>query len=68
MYEEKVRDWKDKPLHGVFVRDTEEISAEESWKWLRNGYLKKETEGIDLRGARTGPENQLSQVPHRQDK
>ena len=46
VYEEKVRDWKDKPLHGVFVRDTKEIAPEESWKWLRNGYLKKETERL----------------------
>ena len=44
LYERKVRDWKDKPLHGAFVRDGEEIAVE-SWRWLRNGYLKKETEG-----------------------
>ena len=46
VYEEKVRDGKDKPLHGVFVRDTKEIAGEESWKWLHNGHLKKETEGL----------------------
>ena len=28
----KVRDWKDKPLHGAFVRDIEETAVEESWR------------------------------------
>ena len=46
LYEMKVRDWKNKPLHGAFVRDIEETPIEESWRWLRNGYLKKETEGM----------------------
>ena len=30
----------------MFVRDIQETAVEESWKWLRNGYLKKETEGM----------------------
>ena len=46
MCETKVRDWKDKLLHGAFVRDIEETAVEESWRWLRNGYLKKGTEGM----------------------
>ena len=46
MYERKVRDWKDKPLHGAFVRDIEETAVKESWRRLRNGYLKIETEGM----------------------
>ena len=46
LYETKVRDWKGKPLHGAFLRDVEGSAVEESWRWLRNGYLKKETEGM----------------------
>ena len=46
LYESKVGDWKDKPLQGAFVTDIEEIAVEESCRWLRNGYLKKETEGM----------------------
>jgi len=30
-------------LHGAFFRDIEEIAVHESWRWLWNGYLKKET-------------------------
>ena len=39
---EKVRDWKQKRLHGEYV------AWEESWRWHRNGFLKKETEGFIL--------------------
>ena len=39
--------WKDKPLHGQYPTksDTLEIS---SWEWLKNGWMKKETEGLLL--------------------
>jgi len=30
LYELKLRDWKDKPLHGAFVKDIEGIAVEES--------------------------------------
>ena len=45
--EEKVRDWKEKALHGEFVRQTADVAGEDSWRWLRNGFL-KETEGLIL--------------------
>ena len=38
--------WKNKPLHGQFLRQTEEIRDDVTWDWLRNGDLKKETEGM----------------------
>ena len=43
---EKDISWKDKPLHGKFYQEVSEIADIESWRWLRNGYLKKETEGM----------------------
>ena len=47
--EEKIRDWKEKALHGEFVRQTADVVAgEDSRRWLRNGFLKKETEGLIL--------------------
>ena len=47
--EEKVRNWKEKALHGEFVWQTSEVAGEESWRWLyRNGFLKKGTEGLIL--------------------
>eukprot|EP00112_Aurelia_sp_Birch-Aquarium-sp1_P014487 Seg3131.2 transcript_id=Seg3131.2/GoldUCD/mRNA.D3Y31 product="hypothetical protein" protein_id=Seg3131.2/GoldUCD/D3Y31 len=41
--EEKIRDWKEKALHGEFVRQTADVAGDDSWRWLRNGYLEKET-------------------------
>ena len=47
-HEEKIRNWKEKDLHGEFVRQTADVAGEDSWRWLRNGFLKKETEGLIL--------------------
>ena len=46
--EENVRNWKEKALHGEFVQQTSDIDGEDSWRWLRNGVLKKDTEGLIL--------------------
>ena len=46
--EEKVKNWKEKALHGEFVQQISGEAGEESWRWLRNGFLKKETEGLIL--------------------
>ena len=35
-----------KPLHGQFERDTKELKVDESWNWLKNGFLKRETESL----------------------
>ena len=38
-----------KKLHPVFYKETTDVRDEEnSWNWLKNGYLKKETEGTIL--------------------
>ena len=44
--EERHKQWKEKQLHGKFKRETEEIINDETWGWIRKGYLKKETEGF----------------------
>ena len=46
--DEKVKKWKEKTLHGAFVQQISDEAGEESWRWLRNGFLKKETEGLIL--------------------
>ena len=46
--EENHNKWKTKPLHGQYMRDIEGKTDEDSWRWLRNGYLKPETEGMIL--------------------
>ena len=40
------QEWKEKPLHGQFVRETEDQSNEETWRWLKQGSLKRETEAL----------------------
>ena len=34
-HEEKIRNWKEKDLHGEFVRQTADVAGEDSWRWLR---------------------------------
>ena len=43
--EKRRNQYKEKPLHGQYVRSTEEIRDHKSWNWLKRGTLKKETEG-----------------------
>ena len=31
---------------GKFIREAEEIRSEETWGWIKKGYLEKETEGL----------------------
>jgi len=38
--------WMTKPLHGQFLRQTQQIADVKSWAWLTTGELKKETEGF----------------------
>ena len=44
--EERHQRYLAKPLHGQFFRSTEKDRDDKSWLWLRNGKLKKETEGV----------------------
>ncbi|XP_037776983.1 uncharacterized protein LOC119573955 [Penaeus monodon] len=39
--EEKIRNWKEKDLHGEFVRQTADVAGEDSWIWLRNVFFEK---------------------------
>ena len=38
--------WRNRPLNGHFLRQTEEIRDDAAWDWLRKGNLKKATEGM----------------------
>ena len=47
MRNQRLDSWKQKALHGQYIRDTEElVSKEDTAGWLRCGRLKKETEGL----------------------
>ena len=37
---------EEKQLHGYFNRQTQEISHQKIWTWLRKGNLKRETESL----------------------
>ena len=37
--------WQNKPMHGQFLRQTEDLSSNDTWQWLQRMELKKETEG-----------------------
>ena len=43
---ERQEKWKEKQMHGQFIRQTKDIADEKSWAWLRNGTLKRETESL----------------------
>ena len=44
--EERNENWKEKTLLGEYIKQTEEVIDENSLRWLKNGQLKKETEGL----------------------
>lgn len=43
---ERMEGVRSKNLHGQFLMEIDEIATENSWSWLRTGYLKKEPEGL----------------------
>ena len=38
--------WKEKALHGQFLRKTERMQVQRRWQWLKVGELKQETESF----------------------
>ena len=45
---ERKESWKEKALHGQFLRQTDEIAGDARWLWLKHGNLKRETESLIL--------------------
>ena len=43
---ERKTKWKEKTLHGQFLRQTEELADKDQWAWLTDGTLKRETESL----------------------
>ena len=39
--EEKTSQWLEKPLCGRFLKDTEKVSTERTWQWLKGDILRK---------------------------
>ena len=48
-FENKLNNWKNKPLHGQHLRNIDgKHDHNSTWAWLKPGTLKKETEGLIL--------------------
>ena len=44
--ERRMHDWKQKPMHGQFLRQTDEMINNKTWAWLTRGELKKGMESL----------------------
>ena len=44
--EKRLQNWKEKALHGQYLRQTKEVRSGQSWVWLQNGDLKRERESL----------------------
>ena len=42
----RMEGWKNKSMHGQFLRETKDLASSDTWQWLQRGELKKETEGM----------------------
>ena len=58
--------FKAKALHGQFMKNTEQVRGEGTWKWLKRGNLKKETEGTLM--AAQDQAIRTNAIKHRIDK
>ena len=44
--EKRLEDWKKKVLHGQYLRQTKGVRSDQSWAWLPNGDLNRETKSL----------------------
>ena len=44
--ETKEAEWKEKALHGQYTKIADKTDIAKTYKWIKNGYMKKETEGL----------------------
>ena len=44
--EKGLEKWEEKVLHGQYLTQTKEVRSDQSWAWLQNGDLKRETESL----------------------
>ena len=42
----QMEEWQRKPVYGQFLRQTKDLSRNDTYQWLQRGELKKETEGM----------------------
>ena len=44
--EKRLDDWKEKVLHGQYLRQTKDVRSDQCWAWLQNGDLNVETKSL----------------------
>ena len=44
--EKRLEDWKEKVLHGKYLKQNKEVRSDQYWTWLQNEDLKRETESL----------------------
>ena len=44
--EKRLEDWEEKVLHGQYLRQTNEVRSAQSWAWVQNEDLKRETKSL----------------------
>ena len=42
----KEKKWKKKAVHGQYTKIADKTDRKKTYKWMKNGYMKKETEGL----------------------
>ena len=42
----KEKEWKEKALHGQYTKIADKTDKKRTYKWMKNRYIKKETEGM----------------------
>ena len=62
---EKRRQWLEKPLRCRFLKETENVSIEITWQWLKRRHLKKDTEAMAC--AKQKKAQQVNLIKHHID-
>ena len=66
--EEKQQEWKDKALHGQYTKIADRTDTKKTYKWIKNGYMKKETEGLLMAAHDQALPTRNEEVQHRVQK
>ena len=59
-----MEEWQSKPMHGQFLRQTKDLSSNDTWQWLQRGELKKETEGMIMAAKDQPTKNKIHSKSH----